>query len=157
MRRANSLEKTLMLGKRRERQRMRWLDGITHSVDMSLSKLWEIVKDRQALACCNPWGHKESDTTYSLSSNSSWTTCCVIYCCTTKWLNYTYYIPFHYGLSQDIENIAHLLKYLLLMRYKPTSSYCACLRKLTDPFPESSGRIRGRGCPQLQASHSCFQ
>ena len=49
--------------RRRGQQKMRWVDGITDSVDMSLSKLWEIVKDRESLACCSPWGHKESNTT----------------------------------------------------------------------------------------------
>ena len=66
MRRSDSFEKTLMLGKteggrRRGQQRMRWLDGITDSMDMSLSELRECVTDREALACCSPWGRKESN------------------------------------------------------------------------------------------------
>ena len=56
--------KTLMLekieGKRREHQRIRWLDSNINSVDMNLNKLWEIVKHRET---CRPWSHKESDVT----------------------------------------------------------------------------------------------
>ena len=68
MRRVDSLEKILMLGgigsrRRRGQQRMRWLDGITDSMDMSWSKLRELVMDSGGLACCSPWGCKESDTT----------------------------------------------------------------------------------------------
>ena len=50
---------------------MRWLDGITDSTDMSLSKLWEIMKGQGSLVCCSPWGHKESDMTERLNNNNS--------------------------------------------------------------------------------------
>ena len=66
MQRVDSLEKTLMLGviggrRRRGQQRMRWLNGITDSMDVSLSELWETVMG--GLACYNLWGCKELDTT----------------------------------------------------------------------------------------------
>ena len=72
---ANSLEETLMLGKiegrrRRGWQRMRWLDGITDSIDMSLSKPRD-GEGQRGLVCYSPWGHKESDTTQQLNNNNN--------------------------------------------------------------------------------------
>ena len=70
--RAAALEKALMRGKiegrgRRGQQKMQWLDGITDSMEMSLSKFQEMVKDSKELACCSPWGCKELDTTERLN------------------------------------------------------------------------------------------
>ena len=62
MRRADSLENLILMlgriegGRSRGQQSMGLLDGITDSVDISLSKLWEIVKEREGLVCCSPWG-----------------------------------------------------------------------------------------------------
>ena len=66
------MEKTLMLGgigvrRRRGQQKMRCLDGITDSMDVSLSELWKLVMDKGDLACCSPGGCKESDMTEQLS------------------------------------------------------------------------------------------
>ena len=71
MQRVDSLEKTLMLGgiggrRRRGQQRMRWLDGITDLMDVSLSELRQLVDGQGGLACCDSWGLKESDTTEQL-------------------------------------------------------------------------------------------
>jgi len=77
--RVDSLEKTLMLGgiesrRRRGRQRIRWLDGITDSMDVSLSELGGDGVGQGGLACCDSWGRKESDTTERLNwTELNWT------------------------------------------------------------------------------------
>ena len=76
MQRADSFEMTLMLGKiegrrRRGWQRMRWLDGITDSMDMSLGRFLELVMDQGGLVCCGPWSCKELNTTERLNWTES--------------------------------------------------------------------------------------
>ena len=76
MQRADSLEKTLILGKtegqsRRGWQRIRWFSSITDSMDINLSKSLGDSREQRSLACCSPWGCKESDMTVQLNNNNA--------------------------------------------------------------------------------------
>ena len=98
--RVDSLEKTLMLGgiggrRRRGQQRMRWLGGITGSMDVSLSELREMAMGQGGLACCDSWGCKESDTTEGLN----WTELIAVDRCTNSSLSFHFH-PFQWAHSQ---------------------------------------------------------
>ena len=116
--RADSLEKTLMLGgigsrRRRGQQRMRWLDGITDSMDMSLSKLQELVIGQGGLACCDSWGRRESETTEQLN-----------------WTEYHFPITNHLWLNSRCRSTHHeaycawILKLHFLPRQHPELQTC---------------------------------
>ena len=135
MRRADSLENTLMLGKtesrrRRGWQKMRWLDGITDSMDTSLNKLQEMMKDMEAW-CASPWGHKESDRTEQLNDNNK----------ETNW-----------GFPGG--HVTHLCLTLILPPLSALSFLCFSARSPTKVLPPSTSTFSPS--PHYAAQHPAF-
>ena len=150
--RDDSLEKTLMLGKieggrRRGWQRMRWLDGITDSTDMSLGKLWEMVMDRDGLACCSPRSHKELDTTewlnwtelnwkrqqFCLFIDESW--CLAYNNCLIGICQMNVDASFHFPLQLKMGEVCFLHK----VNSQP--GFCVSQYVSPDPITHSSGGV----------------
>ena len=149
MQRTDSFEKTLMLGKiegrsRRGWQRMKWLNGITDSMDMRLSKLQQRVKDRGSLVCCSPRSGKESST--------------------TEWLNnkkqMIYFTLGELGLLVLWETLVHVTQVVIAWQgcrlpLSPWPSLKHCKRSRVPCYYPGGGHL---GCPsawQLRFQFSC--
>ena len=139
-------------------QRRRWLDGITESVDISLSKLWETVEGQGSLECCSPWGHKESDVTEWPNNNVPPTLSLLPRPWHSAKSSFLPYIHWNYCESgQHVDPFTQENSWALLLTAPHPLFWVEKAELRTDPFPWKEWPIAGLpfGLPDVFWSWLC--